>query len=87
MNKKPWDVHAFKKAFIAVWQLNSIYFVILWPLQMCATVEFHFEKKQQSPALILVSLFFIVWIFDIFSIQKIKNVQDFSIIWALMVQK
>lgn len=47
MNKKPWDVHAFKKAFIAVWQLNSIYFVILWPLQLYATVEFHFEKNSK----------------------------------------
>lgn len=48
VNKKPWDVHAFKKAFIAVWHLNPIYFVILWSSQLYPTIDFYFEKTAKS---------------------------------------
>lgn len=36
-----------KKSFIAVWHLNQMYFVILWSLQLCVTVDFYFEKKSK----------------------------------------
>lgn len=48
VNKKAWDVHAFKKAFIAVWHLNLIYFVILWSSQLYPTIDIYFEKNTAN---------------------------------------